>query len=117
MTKGTNILHHNLQNYTSYGIVRALYGVLSSIRLGRNCAGFRAQTEPREEVIDMARNKLKPGQTAPASGQYGIIGSRGGDTGKERTVVRGEPMPPTPKSGQSYRLVDRTRNKAGQGKQ
>ncbi|MCS0463074.1 hypothetical protein [Rhizobium favelukesii] len=56
---------------------------------------------------------FKPGQTAPRSGQYGILGTRGGDTGKERTVTRGEPMPPTPKSGQTYKLVDATRNKNG----
>ena len=37
---------------------------------------------------------LKPGQTAPTSGQYQIEGPRGGK-GPERTVVRGEPLPPT----------------------
>lgn len=52
---------------------------------------------------------LKPGQTAPRSGQYGIFGPRGGDTGAERTVTRGEPLPPTPKSGMSFRLVDPTK--------
>jgi len=62
------------------------------------------------------KQPLKPGQTAPRSGQYEIKGARGGMTGKERTVVRGEPMPPTPKSGQSYVLVDPTRNGAGRGK-
>ncbi len=56
---------------------------------------------------------FKPGQTAPRSGQYGIVGTRGGDTGQERTVVRGETMPPTPKAGQGYRLVDPTKNKSG----
>ncbi len=56
---------------------------------------------------------LKPGQTAPRSGQYGIVGPRGGETGKERTVTRGEPLPPTPKSGQGYKLVDPTKNKSG----
>jgi hypothetical protein len=53
---------------------------------------------------------LKPGQTAPRSGQYGIVGPRGGDTGKERTVTRGEPMPPTPKPGQQYKLNDPTKH-------
>lgn len=56
---------------------------------------------------------LKPGQTAPRSGQYEIVGTRGGDTGGERTVTRGEPLPPTPKAGQGYRLVDATKNKSG----
>jgi hypothetical protein len=55
-------------------------------------------------------NKLKPGQPAPKSGQYEIVGPRGGSTEKERTVTRGEPMPPTPKPGQKYVLVDPTKH-------
>jgi hypothetical protein len=38
---------------------------------------------------------LKPGQTAPRSGQYAVVGPRGGNTGCEVTVTKGEPMPPT----------------------
>lgn len=53
---------------------------------------------------------LRPGQEAPASGQYQIIGPRGGQ-GPERTVVRGEPLPPTPSPGSTYTLVDRTKTK------
>ena len=60
----------------------------------------------------MART-FKPGESAPRSGQYGIVGPRGGDTGSERTVVRGETLPPTPKAGQTYRLVDPTKNGSG----
>lgn len=56
---------------------------------------------------------LKPGNKAPASGQYGIVGPRGGQTGKEVTVVKGEPMPPTPKAGQGYVMNDPTKNKSG----
>ncbi len=56
---------------------------------------------------------LKPGTTAPRSGQYEQVGPRGGNTGNERTVVRGEPMPPTPKPGMGYRLVDPTKNGSG----
>ncbi len=56
---------------------------------------------------------IKPGQKAPASGQYGVIGSRGGKTNKEVTVVKGKPMPPTDKPGQSYVLNDATKNKSG----
>ena len=52
----------------------------------------------------------KPGQKATRSGQYGIRGPRGADTGKERTVTRGEPFPPTPKPGQKYVLVDPTKH-------
>lgn len=59
--------------------------------------------------------KFKPGDRAPVSGQYEILGPRGGRTGKERTVVRGEPLPPTPQPGQGYRIADRTKNKSGRG--
>ncbi len=59
--------------------------------------------------ITMA-SKFKPGQKAPRSGQYGIVTPRGGRTGKERTVTKGEPLPPTPKSGQGYVLVDPTKH-------
>ncbi|HVE45524.1 MAG TPA: hypothetical protein VNA57_02090 [Acidimicrobiales bacterium] len=48
---------------------------------------------------------LKPGETAPSSGQYKNTG-----TGKEVTVVKGEPLPPTPRPGQSYKLVDKTKH-------
>jgi hypothetical protein len=58
----------------------------------------------------------KPGQEAPKSGQVGIVGPKGGLTSAERTVVKGEPMPPTPKSGQSYVYVDHTKNGSGRGK-
>lgn len=58
---------------------------------------------------------LRPGQKAPASGQYQIIGPRGGQTGKERTVTKNEPLPPTPLPGQTYKIADRTKNKSGRG--
>lgn len=58
---------------------------------------------------------LSPGAQAPNSGQYEIVGPRGGaQPGRtERTVVQGEPMPPTPAPGLRYVLVDPTRNGAG----
>ena len=64
---------------------------------------------------EMAKPKFKPGEHAPVSAQYEIVGSRGGRTGIERTVVQGEPLPPTPEAGQGYRIADRTKNAAGQG--
>ena len=54
----------------------------------------------------------KPGEKAPHSGQYEIVGPRGGKTGDERTVVRKEPLPPTPESGQRYILTDPTKHKS-----
>jgi hypothetical protein len=59
----------------------------------------------------MKQQPLSPGSKAPASGQYGIVGPRGGATGTERTVVRGEPLPPPPQAGQKYVLVDRTKTR------
>ena len=52
----------------------------------------------------------KPGQKADRSGQHEIVGPRGGRTGEERTVTKGEPMSPTPKPGQKYNLVDPTKH-------
>jgi hypothetical protein len=63
----------------------------------------------------MSKGKgLRPGESAPRSGQYQQIGPRGG-AGKEVTVVKGEPLPPTPKAGMGYKLVDATKNKSGRG--
>jgi len=64
----------------------------------------------------MSRQTHKPGEKAPASGQYGIVGPRGGNTGAERTITKGEPFPPTPEPGQRFVIVDRSKNKAGKGK-
>lgn len=58
---------------------------------------------------------LKPGQSAPKSGQYEQVGPRGGRTGHEVTAVTGKPLPPTHKPGMTYTLVDATKNKAGRG--
>jgi hypothetical protein len=52
----------------------------------------------------------KPGESAPRSGQYGIQGPRVGDIGKERTVTKNEPFPPTPQKGQKYVFNDPTKH-------
>jgi len=49
---------------------------------------------------------LTPGTPAPRSGQY-----RNTSTGNEVTTVRNEPLPPTPKAGQRYVLVDPTKHR------
>ena len=54
---------------------------------------------------------LPPGTRAPRSGQYEIVGPRGGRTGEERTVTRNEPLPPTRQKGQEYIIVDPTKHK------
>jgi hypothetical protein len=54
--------------------------------------------------------KHKSGEIAKTSGQYPIVGPRGGKSGEERTVVKGEPFPPTPKSGQAFGKPDKTKH-------
>ena len=63
----------------------------------------------------MAKDKLsgiKPGVSAPRSGQYQQIGPRGGK-GREITAVKDKPLPPTTQKGSTYNLVDPTKNKSG----
>ena len=59
----------------------------------------------------MADKPLKPGNITPRSGQYPVVGPRGGQTGQEVTSVRGRPLPPTPKPGQGYGKPDVTKHK------
>ena len=54
---------------------------------------------------------LKPGQKAPISGQYAVVGPKGGKIGTEVTVTKGETLPPTQKPGQVFVLVDKTKHK------
>jgi hypothetical protein len=58
----------------------------------------------------MAKQIYKPGQKTPDSGQYPIIGPRGGTTGEEVTSIKGRPLPPTPKPGQGYGKPDKTKH-------
>ncbi len=53
-------------------------------------------------------NIQKSGEIADTSGIYGIVGPRGGHTGIERTVVKGEPLPPVLEPGQGFVLLDPT---------
>ncbi len=57
------------------------------------------------------KGNLKPGEKTPESGQYPVIGPRGGKTGTEVTSVEGRPLPPTPKPGQTYGKPDVTKHK------
>jgi hypothetical protein len=59
----------------------------------------------------MSKQKLRPGTISPKSGQY-----ENNSTHKEVTVPKGRPLPPTPKPGQTYTLVDPSKNKSGTGK-
>jgi hypothetical protein len=53
----------------------------------------------------------RPGEKAPVSGQFPVLGPRGGDQGTEVTVTKGEPFPPTPESGMGYGKPDKTKHK------
>ena len=55
--------------------------------------------------------KINPGAEAPKSGQYKVVGPRGGDLGREVTATKGNHMPPTQRPGQGYVLVDPTKHK------
>jgi hypothetical protein len=56
---------------------------------------------------------FRPGKMALGSGQYEVVGPRGGGIGVERTVTRSEPLPPTPEKGQAYALIDSMKHKSG----
>ena len=53
---------------------------------------------------------VKPGKSAPASGQYRPSGG-----GNEITLPKGHTAPPTPRPGQTWKLVDATKNQSGKG--
>lgn len=59
----------------------------------------------------MAKPEHKPGQIAKDSGQYPLVGPKGGKQGTEVTVVKGEPFPPTPKPGMGYGKPDKTKHR------
>lgn len=54
----------------------------------------------------------KPGQKSPVSGQYAFVGPKGEETGTEVTLTKGKRLPPTPKRGQGFVLVDKTKHKS-----
>ena len=67
----------------------------------------------RKAVKAMAKKPpvLRPGSKTPDSGQYEIVGPKGGKVGTEVTAVEGKPLPPTPRPGQGFVLVDKTKHK------
>jgi hypothetical protein len=52
---------------------------------------------------------LRPGEKTPVSGQYQELGPRGGK-GPEVTMPKGHTLPPTSKTGATYKLVDKTKH-------
>jgi hypothetical protein len=59
----------------------------------------------------MQKRAFYPGERAEISGQYGLFDEEGHNTGLEATVVKGEPLPPTPKPNMTYKLTDPTKHK------
>lgn len=60
----------------------------------------------------MSDELYKPGEITPDSGQYQVVGPRGGDRGgQEVTSVEGNPLPPTSQPDLRYKLVDKTKHK------
>lgn len=47
----------------------------------------------------------RPGERCPQSGQYGVVNVSGTLLGREATVVRGEPFPPTRPGTSEYGWV------------
>lgn len=58
----------------------------------------------------------KSGHIADKSGQYGVVDKDGKPTGREVTVTKGEPLPPTPKPKQGFVLNDPTKHAPKKGK-
>lgn len=57
----------------------------------------------------------KSGQRAPMSGQYEEVGPRGGRTGHEVTISKGERVSPTRQPRGGFTIIDPTTNKSGKG--
>ncbi|KWW17984.1 hypothetical protein AS888_20975 [Peribacillus simplex] len=54
---------------------------------------------------------LKPGEKSQKSGQYEVVGPRGGSKNREITSVKGDRLPPTQNPNERYRMVDPTKHK------
>jgi hypothetical protein len=54
---------------------------------------------------------VKPGQTAPESGQAKPYGPRGGKLPGEVTLVKGKTVPPTTRPGVVYKITDPTKHR------
>lgn len=59
----------------------------------------------------MSKKLNKPGEIAGVSGQYPVVGPKGGYKGYEVTVTKGEPFPPVPEKGWGFGSPDETKHK------
>ncbi len=69
-----------------------------------------ASALPRDALCSPA--ELKPGEVAPATGRYRLIGPRGGK-GRAISVAKGDCLPPTNNSGAFYQLLQQAKRKPG----
>lgn len=54
---------------------------------------------------------VKPGQIVKDSGQFIIVGPKGGISKTEVTLIENKPAPPTPKPGSKFVMVDKSKHK------
>lgn len=71
-------------------------------------AGVRKMSTKEKQTVS-------PGNKVPKSGQYMLVGPRGGKKNHETALVKGKTVPPTPQQGQHWELTDATNNKSGKG--
>lgn len=91
------------------GLIKCLPVVVSGIEEYTSPRVLVDATLRSMEQITMATEILRSGNIAPVSGQFPVVGPRGGFTGVERTAIKGKPLPPTPKAGQGYGKPDKTK--------
>ena len=116
MPETSGIVHRGFRLVPLAGTLTVVLVALVN-KLTRREAWSDLHGHVREKGVTMASKKpMTPGTKAPSSGQGVIIGPRGGNTGKEVTIVKGHKIPPTPKPGQKIVMVDPTKNGAGKGK-
>lgn len=61
----------------------------------------------------MSKRGLTPGTATPKSGIYEKLGPRGGKTGEQVSSTRNHPLPPTDRSGETWKLVKEAHHKGG----
>lgn len=64
------------------------------------------RSSKRRPQVGKSSNPLRPGDKAPVSGIYDIVGPHGGPTGEQVVSVEGRPLPPTDKPGQGFVVAD-----------
>lgn len=52
-----------------------------------------------------SNSEFKPGNTAPKSGEYQVVGPRGGKTGDQVTMQQGTTFPPTDRPNMHFEKV------------